>query len=142
MTTRVEVEGQDVGESEHGLDLAACRITPGDGAPRSNNVVADHAKGVAFAPPQALQDAWNRCQELRSQPLSPATYTPHLWRTYQDALVRYEQLLRAGDRTGKAGSVKKRVDDLETRILDAQRLKQMASRGNTLPMPAVTACGE
>ncbi len=51
----------------------------------------------AFAPPAQLGEAWQTYQQLAAEVPSAYVYTPHIWRQYQAALLRYEQLLVAGD---------------------------------------------
>ena len=73
---------------------------------------------------------------------SPATYTPALWAEYQDTLLRYERLLRAGDQAG-AARMAGRLRDLELKIGQAEQVN-LSSMQNTLAMPAAaggaTAC--
>lgn len=94
--------------------------SPADEAPP-----ADIAKEVG--------DAWKKFQLLEKQVPSPMVYTPHLWRQYQDTLLRYEQLLRAGDRN-KGPELKKELDRIEEDMARAQRLDLNAT-GNSLAMP-------
>lgn len=78
-------------------------------------------------------DAWKKFQALNKQVPSPVVYTPHLWRQYQDTVIRYEQLLRAGDRR-KAPEVKKDLEKLEEDIARAQRL-ELNCTATSLAMP-------
>src|SRR5262249_11772554 len=80
-----------------------------------------------------MGDAWKKFQTLSKQVPSPLVYTPHIWRQYQDTLIRYEQLLRAGDRR-KAPDLKKDLDKLEEDIARGQRL-EVNSTGTSLAMP-------
>jgi hypothetical protein len=66
-----------------------------------------------------LKAAWQKCQELREQ--FPAAYSPHLWRRYLDTLLRYEQVLRAGDPTDKALRLLGNLGTLEKEIKDSRR---------------------
>lgn len=95
------------------------------------------APGGSFSYPTELQAAWERWQELRTQVPSPAVYTPQLWRRYQDTLVRYEQLVRAGEATKKAPAVKQQLEILGREIDKARRLDvALASATNTSALPA------
>src|SRR5207244_2203405 len=58
-----------------------------------------------FVPSEPLKKAWQEWSNLRDLVPAPGVYTPHQWRRYQATLLRYEQLLRAGDPTQKAGGL-------------------------------------
>jgi hypothetical protein len=84
-----------------------------------------------------LQPRWQEFQKLRDDPLSPAAYSPQVWRRYQDALLRYEQLLRAGDPAGKADELLAELRRLGERIEKARYPElAAASVSGTLAMPA------
>src|SRR5262249_40588829 len=87
----------------------------------------------AFDAPKELAEAWERAARLSSQVPSPAAYAPHLWRQYNDLLLRYEQLVRAGDQR-KAPDVKRALGNLEEDLNRAQKL-DLTSAANTLAMP-------
>jgi hypothetical protein len=82
-----------------------------------------------------LEVQWKHCEELGAGVPSPVVYTPHLWRQYLDTLLRYEQLVRAGDPTNKAASLKEGLAVLETEITKARHLP-LVSAGNSLPLAA------
>jgi hypothetical protein len=63
------------------------------------------APGLDAKIPPGLKDQWTEWRKLGKMTPHPAVYSPALWRRYQDLLVRYEQLLRAGDPTKKAGDI-------------------------------------
>jgi hypothetical protein len=88
-----------------------------------------------FTVPPELPAAWQKWQTLQQQVPAPAVYTPHLWRLYQDVLLRYEQLLRAGD-TDKAVDLGNRLRALEQEMLRSQHL-DLSALTTTLAMPAV-----
>jgi hypothetical protein len=92
----------------------------------------NHVKNVDLS---GLEANWKHCEELRADMPSPAVYTPQLWRQYLDTLLRYEQIVRAGDPTGRAASLKEGLAVLETEIAKARRLP-LVSTGNSLPMAA------
>jgi hypothetical protein len=94
----------------------------------------DLTKLPVFSPPAELTAAWNGYKELSQRIPSPAVYTPHLWRQYQASLLRYEDLLLAGD-PGSATRMLKRLGDLKDEITSSQRLP-LTSSINTLSMPA------
>ncbi len=48
-------------------------------------------------PPRELQTAWELCRQLEKQIPSPQAYSPALWRSFRDSLLRYEQLVIAGE---------------------------------------------
>jgi hypothetical protein len=95
----------------------------------------DPAQGPPWAPPPELLQTWEQARQLSSLVPAPFVTTPRLWREYQAALLRYEQLLRAGDREN-AEAVAGRVRDLDRDIRQAPRL-DLTSVGNTLAMPAL-----
>jgi hypothetical protein len=83
-----------------------------------------------------LRPVWEQCAALRDEVPSPAVYTPQLWRIYQDSVLRYEQLVRAGDGTG-ARQMRATIDSLRNRIAAAQALQGASdSMTNSFPMPA------
>lgn len=47
--------------------------------------------------PPELKTAWEDCFRLRGQTPAPWLDAPHVWHEYVDTLLRYEQLMRAGD---------------------------------------------
>jgi hypothetical protein len=97
----------------------------------------EQAPGATFTYPRDLEAAWEKCRQLRAAVPAPAVYSPQLWRRYQDALVRYEHLIRAGEATKKAPTLKRHLDALELEILKTRRLDVTASLSNTLAMPAM-----
>ncbi len=87
-------------------------------------------------PSRELQEKWKVCEGFRDQVPSPTTYTPHLWRVYRDALIRWEQLERAGAFASSL-KLKETCENLEKEIA----LKARADLGNrdvalTLPLPS------
>jgi hypothetical protein len=88
-----------------------------------------------FVPPSALVDAWKRRDQVAAQVPPPGAYAPHLWRQYLDWLLRYEELLQAGEKD-VSRTIPSRLRDLEQQIQYAQKL-DLESLGNTLAMPAV-----
>ncbi len=93
----------------------------------------DPAKLTAFTPPAQLTEAWEQRDALAKAFPHPATYTPHLWRQYHDALLRYEYLLRAGDEIN-AATMAQELDKLVFGIRQNQRLEYDALTA-TLTMP-------
>jgi hypothetical protein len=82
---------------------------------------------------ESLRQAWEKCRALERGFPPPETYTPQLWRRYLDTLLRYEQLLRAGDRDS-AARLPEGLDDLQRRIVAARALPR-ESLALTLTMP-------
>ncbi len=74
------------------------------------------APGLDFRIPEGLENAWLGWKSLRTMTPHPAVYSPALWRRYQDLLVRYEQLLRAGDPTKKAGDIASNLAGMKKKI--------------------------
>jgi hypothetical protein len=85
----------------------------------------------------ALAAAWKGWQKLQESNPHPAVYSPHLWRQYQDLLLRYEQLVLLGDPSGKKGQLQRTLSELERKITDGRKLLLGPySLGNALPMSA------
>src|SRR5262249_37090472 len=98
------------------------------------------ARGARWASPPALRNAWEKWDALRRQTPAPAVYTPHLWRQYQDLLVRYEQLLRAPAEWAQeeAGGVARQLARLEESIEAARKAPSLPNAVRAaLPMPVV-----
>ncbi|MCI0640683.1 MAG: VWA domain-containing protein [Gemmataceae bacterium] len=93
-----------------------------------------------FTPPAGLAGDWDACEKLRNQIPSPAAYTPHLWRRYNDLLLRVEQLERAGDPTGKVSKLKGELLTLAADIEGNARVAVKAADG-TLALPLAGALG-
>jgi hypothetical protein len=100
--------------------------------PESDN---EKAPGLNFKVPAELNEAWKKSDRLRAQVPSPAVYTPQLWREYNDTLLQCEHVLRAGDPRGKAGTLFRRLGELE-RDIDQARALNLPSAANALPMAA------
>ena len=83
---------------------------------------------------ESLKDVWSKWRDLKKDQL-PQVYSPHLWRLFQDTLIRCEQLQRAGDPTGKVADLKKTLDKLYADLSVAGQVdRSFASLGNSLPM--------
>lgn len=63
---------------------------------------------------EPVRAAWNGWHALDGQVPHPSTYSPALWRRYQDMLVRHEQLVRAG-------ASAKSVDDVRNKLESMRR---------------------
>ena len=96
---------------------------------------ADPAPSSSWSPPAELTKAWNNAQRLAQQTPAPEVYGPQVWQQYRAALVRYEQLLRAGD-TDNAAVLAGQLPDLERQIEQAKRVV-LASASGTLAMPSL-----
>ena len=70
----------------------------------------------------------------------PAVYSPSLWRRYQDTLVRYEQLLRAGDPTKKTIDLAGRLAGMEKTLKSEARL-DVADPVLSLSLPMASTLG-
>jgi hypothetical protein len=83
----------------------------------------------------ALKSAWDEWGEVRKQSPAPYVYAPHLWRRYQDTLLRYEQVLRAGYPVNNA--LRTDLGRIQDEIAAARLLKGSAldkARQASLPM--------
>jgi hypothetical protein len=94
----------------------------------------DPAKLPKWSPPKAVVAAWEERDELAGSFPHPATYTPHLWRQYHDALLRFEQLTRAGDATN-AEAMEQKLRNLAGKIRQNQRIEK-DTLAATLATPA------
>ncbi|MEQ8790289.1 MAG: hypothetical protein RIC55_28595 [Pirellulaceae bacterium] len=90
-----------------------------------------------FAPSEQLTTAWKKYEALSSQKPWGFSYAPTLWREYQAALIRYEELVRAGDNDASVLMLD-RIRGLEFRITGDQT-QNLSSLQNSLAMWA--ACG-
>jgi hypothetical protein len=109
-------------------DVAAKDGQKKDEAPKAN-------PGTPF--PDNVKSAWETWQKLKSDD-APQVYAPHYWRLYQETLLRYEQLMRAGDPTGKAESLKKKLDLLEDDIIaDKKLVTALDCLGNSFSLARV-----
>jgi hypothetical protein len=98
----------------------------------------DAGKGIdAKTATAELKKEWQTWRDLKRNH-APDVHAPHYWRLYQETLLRYEQLLRAGDPTGKAAPHKSSLGELAIEIRKARVLdKALDCAGNCFPMPAV-----
>jgi hypothetical protein len=96
--------------------------------------VAEPAAGSGFQPPAELKAAYERAEQLAGLVPSPAVYSPHRWREYRELLLRCEQVVRLGDPRGKAGSLFRRLSDLERDIRQLHGMN-LGSAALALPMP-------
>jgi von Willebrand factor type A domain len=102
----------------------------------SDRPVPPAEEAAAFAPPAELRAAWDRHHHRLAEIPPPAAYAPHLWRTYQDMLLRYEQLVRAGDDAG-ATAMATRLAEQDGKIDAARAAVALAASGTaSLTMPA------
>jgi hypothetical protein len=84
--------------------------------------------------PEELFKAWQASEELAKHSPPPEVVAPHLWRRYLETLLRYEQLLRAGD--GSAAAVQGDLVKLQAEITRAERLtRELRSAQNTAALP-------
>jgi hypothetical protein len=83
------------------VDRAAPQATSPEEPPGDNSAGAE----------ALLAQVWGAHEKLRQTSPSPAVYTPHLWRLYEATLLRYEQLVRAGDQE-HAQKLKDKLDEL------------------------------
>jgi serine/threonine-protein kinase len=91
------------------------------------------AEVPVFQVPTMLTAAWQSFRDLQQQVPPPAAYAPHLWRQYQETLLRYEQLIRAGD-TRKTTDVYRRLNGLKDEIGKARAVDRPSAQF-ALPLP-------
>src|SRR5262249_49175527 len=89
-----------------------------------------------FEPPEALAQEWAKYHRLREEVPAPAVHSPLLWRRYRDTLLRYEELLQAGDADG-ARTLAGRLFGLEQALRQA-RVLSLGSAGSSLAAAALT----
>jgi hypothetical protein len=116
------------GGDDRAKNLELCAV--GDYKPSNPDV-------PPFQPSEQLASAWKGYHELQSQVPPPWVYSPAQWQVYQESLLRYEQLVLAGE-TEVAPTRRKGLDALRDE-LERDRRKDLASAQNTLAMPAALA---
>lgn len=80
-----------------------------------------------------LAEHWDRWEKLKTS--SPWTFAPHLWRRYQEAMLRCEHLERIGDPTRRKGEVLKTANGLEESIRQLRTIEAARSSfGASLPL--------
>ena len=80
---------------------------------------ADDAPGAQLDLPADWLKNWKDQQQLADSMPSPAVYSPRQWRRYREVLLRYEQLVRAGQ-SSKAADRAKELADLKKSIEQAR----------------------
>lgn len=102
--------------------------------------VTSHEQEKATSPkynPGDLKKDWEAWRDLKTT-AAPQVYSPHYWRLYQETLLRYEQLMRAGDPTDQAAKLKTNLGELAVLIRKARTLDgALDCVGNSFPMPRV-----
>jgi flagellar motor protein MotB len=92
--------------------------------------------GANFQAPDELIARWTECQKLANATPSPAAYSPRSWRRYRQLLLRYEQMVRAGEQAA-AGRLSQVLIDAERELEGARTIGRSAlSRSNALPLSA------
>jgi len=71
-----------------------------------------------------LEKGWEDWEKLQTSVPAPWTFAPHLWRRYQEAMLRWEYLVRLGDPTGKAVNLQGHAEALKRTIQDLQEIKE------------------
>ncbi len=92
----------------------------------------DPAPSGSWTPPDELAKAWETSGRLSRQTPPPEAYSPLLWQQHRATLLRYEELLRAGD-TDNAATLSGQLAELERQIDQGRRIA-LTSAGNTLAM--------
>lgn len=103
--------------------------------PRDDYRPPDPLGTPVFAPPAELVETWQTYQRLAEQVPLPYVYTPHVWRRYQATLLRYEQLLVAGD-DHHAVKLYKRLQGQERHIQRVRHLELGSSQTSLAMMAA------
>ena len=97
---------------------------------------SDPTPSSGWSPPAELTKAWDNATRLAAQTPPPEVYSPQVWQQYRATLLRYEQLLRAGD-DANAATMAEKLQDLERQIEQAKRVP-LASASNTFTMSNVS----
>lgn len=77
-----------------------------------------------------LGELWQRFQKLQQRQPAVYSYAPALWREYVDTLIRYDELIRAGDQES-AETLFQRLGTIEYRAL-RERIQSYGSIENSL----------
>lgn len=113
-----------------------------DGKNRASEVTLAPAVGyrepekpavVAFKP-DGLKDTWDKWYALRNSQPAPWAYSPHLWKLYSQAVLRYEELLLVG--SSFAASARSEADKYHD-ALAGLRAVTLDAQGFALPLAAV-----
>jgi hypothetical protein len=98
--------------------------------------IAEPAVPMRTVDSDGLKVEWTKWRDLARARFAPVC-APHLWRLYQDLLLRYEQLVRAGDPTGKSAELRSTLARLHGDFIAAQHVdRTFACLPNNLLMPA------
>ncbi|MBY0514364.1 MAG: caspase family protein, partial [Gemmataceae bacterium] len=99
------------------------------------------AAPVPFDPPPEVEQAWQEYRELAAGTPPPQAYTPHIWREYEAWVLRFEQLILAGDEAGaravraKAADARRRIEAARPLDVTPQTLALPAALGGTRYYP-------
>lgn len=96
--------------------------------------------------PKTMEPVWKEAQQLNDAIPSPAVYSPYLWRRYRDTLIRYEELVRAGDPTGAADRSRDNLHEALVELAGQIAKERQAFAGfdsltTSLPMSVTVAAG-
>ena len=94
----------------------------------------------SFSSPPQLHDAWRRYEEMLEQSPPGFAYAPAYWREYIATLLRYEELLAAGD-SAHAAQMHERLSGIEYRM-QRERPQSQASMQNSLSIYKVAGAAE
>lgn len=120
--------------------------TGGYGRARNIDLVpaSRHYEAPTFESPASgdvsddVVDAWKTHERLAQAVPSPAVHAPFAWRRYQDLLIRYEELVVAGNQED-AATVRRRM--LESRLeIQRKLVSGLASIQNSLGMYETLHC--
>jgi hypothetical protein len=99
------------------IDMAQVSQTYKERAP-------DEAPGKAFEFTPKLEEAWRAYRELGKLAPHPSVYTPHLWRRYQDMLLRFEQIMSYDSTDARADELLGKLQALEKAIRTQAKFEQ------------------
>src|SRR5438132_5087945 len=99
---------------------------PSDQGPSTRQEASNYLSNV--------MTAWEHCQELAKAMPAPVVYTPQRWRQYLDAMLLYEQLVRAG--SDKQQLVQAELKAIEEDIRAGREKQDLSSTENAVSMPA------
>lgn len=91
-------------------------------------------EGAPYNGSEDLNTAWKECAKLEQQIPHPGVYNPALWRQYRDLLLRYEQLVVAGEKDS-AASLAVSLGNLHQEISQRKELPLDFSLQNSLGLP-------
>ena len=104
------------------------------------NVIYSSTEEVAPAEkediPNELVEAWKEAQELVTTTPHPATYSPARWRLFNEYLLRYEQLMLAGE-TDSAANMRRKWKEVGEDIRSFHQVPLTFSKNTSLALHSI-----